>query len=346
MIPGDFIQKIANGMNIPNTLMVEKDLYLQGLLLELEKSTYFSTHFTFKGGTCLTKVYFGYYRFSEDLDFTWIDTQKLESHSANETRRKISKELNELMTLFEKVGETVGLDFKPQKSNKHYVQLGGSNRFATFKFWYPSAISPMETFIKIQFNFTEKLTHPSTLKKVNPIAINFSSKLKAELEKEYPIYGPWAVQSAQLHAYDINEIAAEKIRAILTRRGIKARDYVDLHVLRQNNISVESVKKLAIQKTLFMLGYEKYAQNLSTKTFTEKIDLGKEEALMIQPIGKDFSSFVEKTQKELSEIAQTITNEYTKTHSWSEITKPLHHAKKKIKEEDVVDLVKKIRKEK
>lgn len=313
MIPGDFIRKIANAKNITNTLMVEKDLYLQGLLLELEKSTYFSTHFTFKGGTCLTKVYFGYYRFSEDLDFTWIDSQKLESNSANETRRKISRELTQLMEIFEKVGEKTQLNFKPQKSNKHYVQLGGSNRFATFKFWYRSAISPMETFIKIQFNFTEKLTHPSTMRIANAIAHAFSDQQKAELKKEYPLYSPWAVQSARLHAYDIKEIAAEKIRAILTRRGIKTRDYVDLHVLDQNNITIESVKKFAIQKTLFMLGYEKYAQNLSTKTFNEKIDLGKEEALMIQPAGKDFPSFAEKAQKELYAIAQTVADEYAKT---------------------------------
>ncbi|MFH0970167.1 MAG: nucleotidyl transferase AbiEii/AbiGii toxin family protein [Candidatus Diapherotrites archaeon] len=313
MIPGDFIQKITNTMNITNTQMVEKDLYLQGLLLELEKSTYFTNHFTFKGGTCLTKVYYGYYRFSEDLDFTWIDPQKLESNSANETRRKISHEIAQLMTLFEKAGEKTGLDFKAQKSNKHYIQLGGSNRFVTFKFWYQSAISRIETFIKIQFNFTEKLFHSSVLRTINPIANNFSSHQKAELEKEYPVYGAWAIQPARLHTYNIKEIAAEKIRAILTRRGIKARDYVDLYILNQKKIKVKEVETLAIQKTVFMLNYEKYDQNLSTKTFNEKIDLGKEEALMIQPIGKDFQSFIEKKQKELLKIAQTVKREYAKT---------------------------------
>jgi predicted nucleotidyltransferase component of viral defense system len=58
--------------------LIEKDLLLQGLLLQLSKSKYFSEKFVFKGGTCLTKAYFGYYRFSEDLDFTWINQKAFE----------------------------------------------------------------------------------------------------------------------------------------------------------------------------------------------------------------------------------------------------------------------------
>jgi predicted nucleotidyltransferase component of viral defense system len=32
-------------------------------------------NFIFKGGTCLKKCYFEDYRFSEDLDFTLLDTK-------------------------------------------------------------------------------------------------------------------------------------------------------------------------------------------------------------------------------------------------------------------------------
>jgi predicted nucleotidyltransferase component of viral defense system len=342
MIEKELIEWISNEKGITNKSFIEKDLLLQGLLLELEKSEHFAQNFAFKGGTCLTKAYFGYYRFSEDLDFTWMNTQKFSNLSNKGTRKQLSKEINHLLTLFETIAMEMKMDFKPIKSDKHYVQLGGSNRFCTFKFWYDSATSETPTFIKIQINFTEKITYPNKIHELKPLCPENAKELQAV----YPENARLAIQSARLPVYDLQEIAAEKVRAILTRRGVKARDYVDLHVLRQNKITVESVKKLAIEKTLFMLGYEKYSQNLSTKTFTEKIDLGKEEALMIQPIGKDFSSFVEKTQKELSEIAQTITNEYMKTKSWSELTKPLHKAKKKIQEEDVVDLVHRIRKEK
>ena len=36
-----------------------------------------------------------------------------------------------------------------------------------------------------------------------------------------------------VNAYDINEIVAEKARALLTRTGAKARDYVDLYFISQ-----------------------------------------------------------------------------------------------------------------
>jgi predicted nucleotidyltransferase component of viral defense system len=45
---------------------LEKDFYLTVLLHYLAKAR---PEITFKGGTCLNKVYFPYFRLSEDLDF-------------------------------------------------------------------------------------------------------------------------------------------------------------------------------------------------------------------------------------------------------------------------------------
>jgi predicted nucleotidyltransferase component of viral defense system len=50
--------------------MVEKDILLHQVLTDLPSDRFFAKNMLFKGGTCLTKHYFGYFRFSEDMDFT------------------------------------------------------------------------------------------------------------------------------------------------------------------------------------------------------------------------------------------------------------------------------------
>ncbi len=76
-IEKEMLNWLSDKLKIQNIALIEKDLLLQGLLIKLSKSAYFSENFVFKGGTCLTKAYFGYYRFSEDLDFTWVTQKKI-----------------------------------------------------------------------------------------------------------------------------------------------------------------------------------------------------------------------------------------------------------------------------
>ena len=156
---------------------IEKDLYLQGLLLELEKSRYFREKFTFKGGTCLTKAYFGYYRFSEDLDFTWIRQEDFKAKSEKAVRRMLSGEITQLLELYESAAKRLGLDFLPHKHERRYTEFGSSNRFATFKFWYKPIDSERETFIKIQLNFVEKIVHKPTKHVLNAIASEYKKEI-------------------------------------------------------------------------------------------------------------------------------------------------------------------------
>ena len=52
---------------------LEKDFVLTKILYAISKSE-LKNKLAFKGGTALNKAYFNYYRFSEDLDFTAVDT--------------------------------------------------------------------------------------------------------------------------------------------------------------------------------------------------------------------------------------------------------------------------------
>lgn len=303
MIEQGLVNWLSDKLKIQSVALIEKDLYLQGLLLELAKSEYFVEHFVFKGGTCLTKAYFGYYRFSEDLDFTLIDKKHFEKKSKNQIRKMLSKDINKIMELFESVAKNLELDFKPEKHNKHYVQLGGSNRFATFKFWYKPSNSPeKETFVKIQLNFVEKIIHAPKKHMLNAIATEY----KKDVEFLFPKHAPMALQSSEFYCYDLKEIASEKIRALLTRRGFKARDIIDLYVLSKNGVTIKSVKAMAIEKTKFMLRYLKYAEHLKQKRFEKDYELGEEQYLLIKQPGKDFEEFAKNALKELDELAEAV----------------------------------------
>ena len=53
----DFVNEVAKQNRIDRTDLVEKDLILHQILTDLSQNEFFSTHFIFKGGTCLMKCY-------------------------------------------------------------------------------------------------------------------------------------------------------------------------------------------------------------------------------------------------------------------------------------------------
>jgi predicted nucleotidyltransferase component of viral defense system len=304
MIEKETLDWLSEKLKIQNTALIEKDLLLQGLLNELSKSGYFSENFVFKGGTCLTKAYFGYYRFSEDLDFTWLDKKAFDGKTENQIRKILSKEIYKIMELLAAAAKELGIDFKAEKSNTHYVQLGGSNRFTTFKFWYKPINSERETFIKTQLNFVEKIVHAPHKRALAAIAKEHAE----DFEYLYPQYASMATKSPEFYCYDLKEIASEKIRALLTRRGFKARDIIDLYMLAKEGIAIKSVKPMAFEKTKFVLRYLKYAEHLKHKRFDESFKLGEEQNLLVKQPGKDFEKFAVETIKELNELAEEFRN--------------------------------------
>lgn len=301
MIPPDFIDKVSEETGKKDFQQAEKDLYLQGLLIELAKSDYFLKNFVFKGGTCLTKVYFGCYRFSEDLDFTWLDQKSFENKTENQLRKMLSEEINKIMKLLERTAQELNVDFKPEKANRRYIELGGNDKFVTFKLWYkPNDPAENEAFIKIQLNFVEKLIFKPEKHRIMPLF----SRNREEIELEYPKQVYLLFQAPEYLCYSLKEIASEKIRALLTRRGFKARDIVDLYMLNKEGITIHSVRDIAFEKTKFMLRYLKYSENLKHRHFDGNLKIGEEQALLLVPIDDDFGKFAEKALEELNEIAE------------------------------------------
>jgi len=71
MIRQSEIQKIANSKGLRDT-QIEKDYIAGWVLREISNKKQLKEKLTFKGGTSLRKIYFGDYRLSEDLDFTYL----------------------------------------------------------------------------------------------------------------------------------------------------------------------------------------------------------------------------------------------------------------------------------
>ena len=82
----DFVNEVARVLKIGRRDLIEKDLILHQILTDLSQDNFFSDNFLFKGGTCLIKCYFGYVRFSEDIDFTWKDQSAFNEMSRKKIR--------------------------------------------------------------------------------------------------------------------------------------------------------------------------------------------------------------------------------------------------------------------
>ncbi|MEK6936408.1 MAG: nucleotidyl transferase AbiEii/AbiGii toxin family protein [Nanoarchaeota archaeon] len=172
MINKDLTDFISKNLNIVRRDLIEKDILLQMLLSELVKNKDFKDNYVFKGGTCLTKCYFGYYRFSEDMDFTYLNQKEFIGKSNTKIREVMSDKISQLGELIEVIAKKLDLDFKMEKENKRYFQFGGSNAFVTFKIWYNSKELENETFVKIQVNHIEKLKYTVRELDVNFILVN------------------------------------------------------------------------------------------------------------------------------------------------------------------------------
>lgn len=294
------IEYISRTAKIHQTDLIEKDLLLHALLTELLKDLNFRDNYCFKGGTCLTKCYFGYFRFSEDLDFSFIPQSLFKNKSEKEIRRIISKLLIDLLRLIKNCSTQLGMSFETEKKHNKFIEFGGSNKFITFKLWYDSVILKQEQFIKIQINFVEQFIHPVKSKIASAIT---DLSLDKEFEFLFPEYRHIS-NTMPVNAYCLDEILSEKLRAILTRKGIKTRDAIDIYlILQKQKKNLNSYEADALTKTRFMLKYKKYKQNLKDKKFDGLFGRSEEQRLLIKPLDSEtFLTF----QKELVEFLEKL----------------------------------------
>jgi len=198
----DFVDTVSQMLEIKRRDLIEKDLLLHQLLLDLSHDEHLSHRFLFKGGTCLIKHYLGYFRFSEDLDFTWRDQEVFNGMTQKQIRRCLSGAIDEIGAVFEGLAEKRLLDFRCDKGDKDYVELGGGNKMCTFKLWYDSEILGRRGFVKVQINFVEKLCFPACDAELRSLV---SGESREEIELLFPEYIEY-LRPISFRVYDVREI--------------------------------------------------------------------------------------------------------------------------------------------
>ena len=240
----DFVNEVARILKIKRRDLIEKDLILHQILFDLSGDRFFAANVLFKGGTCLIKSYFGYLRFSEDIDFTWKDQSVFDGMSQKAIRAYLSRVIDKIGEIFEKIAKKRGLDFKCEKSNADYIEFGGGNKTCTFKIWYMAEVLKRRSFLKVQINFVESMCFP-------PREAELSGLLTGEHEELEALFTEYAEYTRKItfSIYDIREILSEKVRAVLTREGTKARDFLDVYfICRRFGIRLEDVEGCIVSK--------------------------------------------------------------------------------------------------
>ena len=180
---------------------MEKDYVLGWLLMGIGRHPLLRG-WVFKGGTCLKKCFFETYRFSEDLDFTVPQAMVYEA----EAYRVALSECVEAVT------EETGIHFPPED------------------------IEMKESFDKAKkLTFLGKLSYRGPLMQQTStpprIKIDLTqNELIAESPEERPIrhfYSDAPQPPVSILCYSVNEILAEKTRALCERQG-RARDLYDV----------------------------------------------------------------------------------------------------------------------
>lgn len=188
--------------------IIERDYILSWVLAGIAVNGKLHNGLIFKGGTALKKCYFGKYRFSEDLDFT--------AKEGGPRKDQLEEEIQRACELATELAQ----NFSPLELK--------AERY-TEKEPHPSA--------QEAFYIRGKLPwHRQFLVRVM-IEITIDEPVKIEPIKRQIIHGYEEMISQEVYVYTLEEIVAEKMRAILQHlkklenRGwsrSRARDYYDL----------------------------------------------------------------------------------------------------------------------
>jgi predicted nucleotidyltransferase component of viral defense system len=250
-----YVPQLAAAIGIQDRALLEKDIRLHALLQHLMQESSIHEHLVFKGGTCLIKCHLDYPRFSVDLDFTWrggadwLDLGPKQARNATRQARDAWRQ-----SLAEDAA-VVGYRFDDAQ-----IEWGSSSRMGTAYLHY-DAITGEPALIKLQVNFVEPRVRDYATRDAHTL-ISRDVPLAAEL-----LDGPGldAYRAPfPVTCYEAEEIAAEKVRAILTRRAPKGRDVLDLFLLESElGVHVEDLEDEIRTKLDFALGLgEKYNLNL------------------------------------------------------------------------------------
>ena len=224
--------------------LLEKDYYLTLLLSQTHE---LAEGLVFKGGTCLNKIYYAYYRLSEDLDFS----MKLPQYETTRGERRTC-----IQPVKDKIGKFA------QQFDMKILDAGNPGRNESkqyvYYFSYQSALRPIEGQIKFEIGL-----------RFNPI--DKTEKQQIHHTYTHPFTGEPLFHGGKVACLSLNEIVSEKLRAAALRETIAPRDFYDLDFLFRNKFNladkeVISLFKKKIEEDGGDLDLAKYRVNMGRKS--------------------------------------------------------------------------------
>lgn len=198
MIRAQEIKSISRQLGISNNHIIEKDYVLSHILNAIYDVPVLSHCFVFKGGTSLRKCWFEDYRFSEDLDFTLTDNRLMNEITLKSELEKIKNPLSEHGII---IGELEIEQVRDDYSEEAFA----------VKIPYTAVFKPPPVIPKIKLDITryEKVLLPMMMRSI------------------IHQYSDREIISNNVVCYSIEEILAEKLRALI-QRGYP-RDFFDVY---------------------------------------------------------------------------------------------------------------------
>lgn len=210
--PGE-IDKIAIEKGV-RAKQIEKDYVISWILWGIARNDFLNTNLVFKGGTCLKKMHFSDYRYSEDMDFTLRDDSVSDEDILENFRSVFAKVYEESRIKAEIIEDTI---------DNH--ESSGSLKF---KMYYIATHGSDE--IKID------VTRGETIE----FDVGYQAVLNnyTDLEEE---------DETLIHCYSLEEVLIEKATALMGRTI--PRDLYDFYYLVEEegielrNIYIEFMHK-------------------------------------------------------------------------------------------------------
>ena len=205
------------------------------------------------------KAYTGYFRFSEDIDFTWMDSSIWEGRNPRQARRLCSAEVDNFLERLEGIAKGAGLTFVGDKSDRNEVMIGSGGRMARFYLRYTSQVMHIPAMVKVEVNFVDRTHYPFQAMELGSLLAGHESP---ELEFLFREHHTAYSEPVTIDCYSPEEIFTDKCRAVMTRRTYKLRDILDIRMLEDRyGCSIDGLKGPIIEKTRFMIDlYEKYRE--------------------------------------------------------------------------------------
>jgi hypothetical protein len=299
---GDFLQRLNSELHPRRPDIIEKDFHLHRLLRSISEDEYLGGRLAFKGGTCLVKAYTGYFRFSEDIDFTWQDASIWEGRNPRQARRLCSAEVDNVLERLRRIAKGVGLTFAGDKKDRREVIIGSGGRMARFYLRYESRVMHLPAMVKVEVNFVDRTHYPFQAMEMTSLLTDHESpELEFLFREHYTAYSaPIAID-----CYSPEEIFTDKCRAVMTRRVYKLRDILDIMMLEERfGCTIGGLKGPIIEKTRFMIDlYEKYREEFKVSCLPAPEDVPSRELdlLLVDP-PKDLDDDIIRVHREIQAI--------------------------------------------